>query len=91
MGEVFGWRRFFSGDFSGKRTADPERSGSSHTYYTSVDAVLAKDLPLRVSSIHLIPWGSYPQKLPVLETSMGISSLKRLGAYLGIGKMYHDA
>jgi hypothetical protein len=34
---------FFSGDFSGKPTADPERS--SPTYYTSIDAVSAKDVP----------------------------------------------
>jgi hypothetical protein len=45
MGEVVDWQRFpFSGDFSGKRTADPERS--SPTYYTSVDAVSTKDVPL---------------------------------------------
>ena len=45
IGEIYGWRSFFffSGDFSGKRTADPERS--SPTYYTSIDAVSAKDVP----------------------------------------------
>ena len=43
MGEVVRLAEFFSGDFSGKRTADPERS--SPTYYTSIDAVSAKDVP----------------------------------------------
>ena len=44
IGEVVDWRSFFSGGLLGKRTADPERS--STTYYTSVDAVSAKDVPL---------------------------------------------
>jgi hypothetical protein len=43
ISEVVGWRSFFHGDFSGKPTAHPERS--SPTYYTSIDAVLAKDVP----------------------------------------------
>jgi hypothetical protein len=43
IGEVVGWRSFFFGDVSGKPTADPERS--SPTYYTSIDAVSAKDVP----------------------------------------------
>ena len=43
IGEIYGLRSFFSGDLLGKRTADPERS--SPTYYTSVDAVSAKDVP----------------------------------------------
>jgi hypothetical protein len=43
IGEVYGWRSFFSGDLLGKPTADPERS--SPTYYTSIDAVSAKDVP----------------------------------------------
>jgi len=34
---------FFSGDLLGKRTAESERS--SPTYYTSIDAVSAKDVP----------------------------------------------
>ena len=50
MGEIYGPRKFFfSGDLLGKRTADPERS--SPTYYTSIDAVSAKDVPFGVSSI----------------------------------------
>jgi hypothetical protein len=36
---------FLSGDFSGKPTADPERS--SPTYYTSIDVVPAKEVPFR--------------------------------------------
>ena len=43
IGEIYGSRSFFSGDLLGKRTADPERS--SPTYYTSIDAVSAKDVP----------------------------------------------
>jgi hypothetical protein len=45
IGEIYGPRSFFSGDLLGKRTADPERS--SPTYFTSIDAVSAKDVPLR--------------------------------------------
>jgi hypothetical protein len=37
---------FFPDDFSGKRTADPERL--SPTYYTSIDAVSAKDVLFEV-------------------------------------------
>jgi hypothetical protein len=47
IGEIYGWRSFFffffSGDFSGKPTADPERS--SPAYYTSIDVVPAKEVP----------------------------------------------
>jgi hypothetical protein len=43
IGEIYGWRNIFSCDFSGKRTADPKRS--SLTYYTSIDAVSAKEVP----------------------------------------------
>ena len=63
---------FFSCVLLGKRTADPERS--SQTYFTSIDAVWAKEVPLGVSSIHLIPWGVTP-KTPHFGSSMGISSI----------------
>jgi hypothetical protein len=43
MGKVVGWRSFFR-DFSGKRTANPERS--STIYYTSIEAALVKDVRL---------------------------------------------
>jgi hypothetical protein len=89
VGEIYGSGRFFSGDFSGKRTADPERS--SPTYYTSIDAVPAKEVPFGVSSIRLIPWGSYPPKTPHFGAVNGDSQLKRLRAYLGTGETYHDA
>jgi hypothetical protein len=62
IGEIYGPRSSFSGDLLGKRTADPERS--SPTYYKSIDAVSAKDVPFGVSSICLIPQGSYPPKTP---------------------------
>jgi hypothetical protein len=42
--DVVDWLSFFPAVFSGKRTADPERS--SPTYYISIDAVSAKDMPL---------------------------------------------
>jgi hypothetical protein len=75
IGEIYGSWSFFSGDFSGKRTADPERS--SPIYYTPIDAVPAKDVPFRVSSIRLIPWGVFPEK--ILGTPMGIPSLNVYG------------
>jgi hypothetical protein len=82
VGEIYGSRRFlFAGDLLGKRTADPERS--SPTCYTSVDAVPAKDVPFGVSSIRLIPWGSYSRKAPHFGAAYGHSQLKRLRAYLG--------
>jgi hypothetical protein len=81
MGEVVDWRSFFSRDFSDTRTADPERSRP--TYYTSIDAVSAKDVPLGVSSIRLIPWGRYTLKTPHFGDSNGDFQLKHLRAYLG--------
>ena len=79
----------FSGVLLGKRTADPEPS--STTYYTSIDAVPAKGVPLEVSSIHLIPWGSYSPKNPHFEDSNGDFQHKRLPAYLGKEETFHDA
>jgi hypothetical protein len=76
---------FFSGDISGKRTADPERS--SPTHYTSIDAVPAKEVPFG----GLIPRGSYPRKTPHFGPANGDSQLKRLRAYLGTGETYDDA
>jgi hypothetical protein len=43
IGAIYGSGSFFSGDFSGKPTADPERS--SPTYYTSINVVPAKEVP----------------------------------------------
>jgi hypothetical protein len=43
IGEIYGPRSFFSGDLLGKPIADPERS--TPTYFTSIDAVSAKDVP----------------------------------------------
>jgi hypothetical protein len=61
-GEIYGWRSFFSGDFSGKRTADPERS--SPTYYTSMDAVSAKDVPFGGLVDTSQPMGELSPKIP---------------------------
>jgi hypothetical protein len=80
----------FSGDFSGKRTADTKRYRVPHIII-SIDAVLAKDTPFGVSSIRLIPYVSYPPKNPNFGEDNGDSQLKRLRAYLGTGKTYHDA
>jgi hypothetical protein len=80
MDEVVNWRNFFFRChffFLCKHTADPEHS--SPTYYTSIDAVSAKHVPLGVSSIHLIPWGSYTQKPLIFGTAMEISSLNVYG------------
>jgi hypothetical protein len=67
----------FSGDFSGKRTADPERS--SHTYYISIDAVSAKDVPVGglIDTPH--PMEELSPKTPHFGTPMGISSLNVYG------------
>jgi hypothetical protein len=40
---------------------------------------------LGVSSILLIPWGSYPRKTPHFGAPNGDSQLERLRAYLGTG------
>jgi hypothetical protein len=79
----------FFGDLLGKRTADPERS--SPTYYTSIDAVFAKDVLLGVSSIRLTSWGSYLRKTLYSGDVNGDSQLKRLRAYIGTGRTYDDA
>jgi hypothetical protein len=77
IGEIYGSRSFFSGDFSGKPTADPERS--SPTYYTSIDAVPAKE----VSFGGLIDTYHPMEELsPHFGAVNGDSQLKRLRAYL---------
>jgi hypothetical protein len=68
IGEVYGWRSFFSSDFSGQPTADLERS--SPTYYTSIDAVSAKE----------VPFGS------IIDTSHPIGELSRKTAHFGAVK-----
>ena len=80
---------FFSGGLLGKRTADPERS--STTYYTSVDAVSAKDVPLGgpIDTSH--PVRELSPKTPHFWDSNGDFQHKRLRAYLGKENTYHDA
>jgi hypothetical protein len=89
IGEIYGSRSFFSGDLLGKPTADPERS--SPTYYTSIDAVPAKEVPFGglIDTSH--PMGELSPKTPHFWTPNGDSQLKRLRAYLGPGETYHDA
>jgi hypothetical protein len=62
----------FSGDFSGKRTADPESSSP-----TSVDAVPVKDVPFggRIDTSHLI--GELSPKTLHFGAVNGDSKLKR--------------
>jgi hypothetical protein len=88
IGEIYGWRSFFFGDFSGKRTADPERS--SPIYYASMDADSAKGVPFwgLIDTSH--PLGSYPRKTPHFWNVNGDSQLKRLRAYLGKGETCDD-
>jgi hypothetical protein len=43
MAEIVSWPILFSGEFSGKRTADPKRSNP--TYYISIDEVSAEKMP----------------------------------------------
>ena len=54
---------------------------------------LAKDVLClwEVSSIHLIPWGSYPSNTPHFRDVSGDFQLKRLRAYLGTEETYHNA
>jgi hypothetical protein len=67
----------FFGDYSGKRTADPERS--SPTYYTLIDAVSAKDVPFGglIDTSH--PIGELSPTTPHFGTSMGIAILNVYG------------
>jgi hypothetical protein len=89
IGEIYDWRRFFSGDFSCKRTADPEHS--SPTYYTSIDAVPAKNVPFGGLTDTSHPVGELSPKNPHFMDVNGDSQLKRLQAYLCTGESYHDA
>ena len=89
MGEIYGPRSFFPGDLLGKRTADPERS--SPTYYTSIDAVSAKDVPFGGFIDMSHPIGQLSPKTPHFRDVNGDFQLKCLRAYLSIGETYHDA
>jgi hypothetical protein len=62
IGEVYGWWSFFSGDFSGKPTAYPKRS--IPTYYTSIDAVSAKEVPFGALIDTSHPMGELSSKTP---------------------------
>ena len=84
IGEIVDWRSFFSGVLLGKRTVDPEPT--STTYYTSIDAVSAKDVPLG----GLIDTSHSP-KTPHFGDSNGDFQHKRLRAYLGKENTNHDA
>jgi hypothetical protein len=58
MGEVVGYRNFFSNTWvSGTRTADAGRS--TPTYYISNDAVLPKDVPF--GDLRNYIWGVIPK------------------------------
>jgi hypothetical protein len=72
---------FFSGDFSGKPTADPERSRP--TYYTSIDAVSAKEVRFGGLKYTSHPVEELSPKTHHFGAVNGDSQLKRLRAYLG--------
>ena len=69
----------FSGVLFSKRTADPKRL--SPIYYTSIDAVSAKDVPLG-SHRYILPVGMLPPKIPSFRDVNGDFQLKRLCVYL---------
>jgi hypothetical protein len=79
----------FSGDLSGKRTADPGRTRP--TYHTSIDAVSVKDVPLGglIDTSH--PLGKLSPLTLHFGDVNGDFQLKRLRAYLGTEATYHDA
>jgi hypothetical protein len=87
MGEVVDWRSSFLDVFSRKRTIDRERL--SPTYYTSIDAVSAKDVPSGISLICLI--GELSPKNPSFWRLNGEFQLKRLRAYLGTEETHQNA
>jgi hypothetical protein len=80
---------FFPRCFFGKRTADPERSRL--IYYTSIDAVSAKDVPLGDLIVTSHPIGSYPTKNPHFGDVNGDFQLKRLRAYLRTEETFDNA
>ena len=80
-GLPYGWSCLLSLDWVfpcallGTRTADAERT--NQTYYTSIDAVAAKEVPLMGFHRYISSRdGVTPQKHLIFWTSMGISSLK---------------
>jgi hypothetical protein len=89
IGEIYGPRSFFSGDLLSKCTADPERS--SPTYYTSIDAVSAKNVPFEGLIDMSHPIGELSPKTPHFRDVNGDFQLKRLRAYLGSEVTYHNA
>jgi hypothetical protein len=72
MDEIVDWLEFLFGVLLGKRTADPERS--SLTYYTSIDAVYANNVPLGSLSITFHSMWKLPSKTPHFGTSVVIFS-----------------
>ena len=78
----------FSGVLFSKRTADPKRL--SPIYYTSIDAVSAKDVPLG-SHRYISSHGELSPKTPHFGVFNGDFQHKGLRAYLGKEETYHDA
>jgi hypothetical protein len=77
MGEAVDWWRFFPGSRWAKRCPSAR---VRPTHYTSIDAVSAKDVPLRYTSSRerVIP------KTPHFRDVKGDFQLIRLGAYIGL-------
>jgi hypothetical protein len=78
VGEVVNWRNFFSADFSASAQPIPSACHESLILYINRRG-FDQGCAFRVSSIRLIPCGSYPQNSLILRTSMGISSLNVYG------------
>jgi hypothetical protein len=76
---------FFPGGFLGKSTADPKHSNS--TYYTTIDAVLAKVVPFEGLIRTSDPMRSYPQN-PSFWGRQWDFELRRLLAYLCTDKTF---
>jgi hypothetical protein len=77
---------FFSVTSRAKLTADPERS--IPTYYTSFEAVSAKDVSLE-SLIDISHPMAELSKKPHFGNDIGDFQLKRLETYLGTAEKYH--
>jgi hypothetical protein len=69
----------------------PSARISHMNYYTAIDAVSVKDVPLerRIDTSH--PIGSYPSKIPHFRDVSGDFQLKRLRAYLNPEETDHNA
>jgi hypothetical protein len=71
---------YFAGLLFGKHTADTERSNP--TYYASINAASANDVPFGVLINVSHPMGELPPKTPQFRDVSGDFTLQRLRAYI---------